>query len=189
MPRLQDTKKRILEVALKLFSERGIKETTVKDIAKEVGITEGAIYRHFTSKDELVNTIFLTYSQSFYRELLSVVESEETIEDRFFKLVHVFLNFCFENPQAFKFINLFHYLRAQEVKNFQNLPKDALLKLIDEGIREGIIRVRRELALAVFVGTLERAFLLVDGGVIKREEGLEEELATVLWRALSFTFR
>ena len=187
MPRLQDTRKRILEMALKLFSERGIKETTVKDIAKEVGITEGAIYRHFTSKDELVNTIFSTYSQNFYSELISVVESGESIKDRFFKLVRAFLNFCFENPQAFKFINLFHYLRAQEVRNFQNLPKDAVLKLIDEGIKEGIIKVRRELALAVFVGTLERAFLLVDGGVIKREEGMEEELAAVLWKALCFT--
>ncbi|WP_333784686.1 TetR/AcrR family transcriptional regulator [Thermocrinis sp.] len=189
MPRLQDTKKRILEVALKLFSERGIKETTVKDIAKEVGITEGAIYRHFISKDELVNTVFSTHSQRFYEELMSVIESKGTIEDRFFKLVHKFLNFCFENPQAFKFINLFHYLRAQEVRNFQNLPKDAVLKLIDEAIKEGIIKVRRELALAVLVGALERTFLLVDSEIIKREEGLEEELAAVIWKALSFNFR
>ncbi|WP_448587171.1 TetR/AcrR family transcriptional regulator [Thermocrinis sp.] len=186
MPRLKNTKDRILETALKLFSEKGIKETTVKDIAKEVGITEGAIYRHFLSKDELVNTLFSSQSERFYRELLSVVEDEKPIEDRFFKLVHTFLNFCFGNPQAFRFINLFHYLRAEEVKNFQNLPKDAVLKLIDEGIKEGVIKVRRELALALFVGALERLFLLVDSGVIKREEGLEEELAKILWKALTF---
>ena len=185
MPRLQNTKDRILEIALKLFSERGIKETTIKDIAREVGITEGAIYRHFTSKDELVNTLFLTQSEKLYKELLSVVEGDEPIDIRFFKLVHAFLNFCFENPEAFKFINLFHYLRAKDVKDFQNLPKDVLLKLIDEGINKGVIKVKRVLALAVVVGALERTFLLMDGGLIKREEGLERELANILWRSIT----
>ena len=43
-----------MEASLRLFSEKGIRETTIKDIAKEVGITEGAIYRHFNSKEEIV---------------------------------------------------------------------------------------------------------------------------------------
>jgi AcrR family transcriptional regulator len=43
MPRHQNTKEKILESALRLFSEKGIRETTIKDIAKDVGITEGAI--------------------------------------------------------------------------------------------------------------------------------------------------
>jgi hypothetical protein len=42
------------------------------------------------------------------------------------------------------------------------------------------------LALAVVVGTLERTFLLVEGGIIEREAGLEEELAEVLWRAITY---
>jgi AcrR family transcriptional regulator len=186
MPRVQNTKEKILESALKLFSEKGIRETTIKDIAKEVGITEGAIYRHFVSKDQIVRTLFSTYAERLYEELISVVEEKTSIENRFFKLVKTFLNFCFENPQAFKFINLFHYLRAEEVKNFQNLPKDALMKFVDEGFKKGIIKVRRELALAMVVGTLERTFLLVEGGIMEREAGLEEELAEVLWKAITY---
>jgi hypothetical protein len=81
---------------------------------------------------------------------------------------------------------LFHYLRAEEVKNFQNLPKDALMKFMDEGFKKGIIKVRRELALAVVVGTLERTFLLVEGGIMERKAGLEEELAEVLWKAITY---
>jgi hypothetical protein len=34
-------------------------------------------------------------------------------------------------------------LRAEEVKNFQNLPKDALMKFMDEGFKKGIIKVKR----------------------------------------------
>jgi hypothetical protein len=59
------------------------------------------------------------------------------------------------------------------------------MKFMDEGFKKGIIKVRRELALAV-VGTLERTFLLVEGGIIEREAGLEEELAEVLWRAITY---
>jgi len=81
---------------------------------------------------------------------------------------------------------LFHYLRAEEVKNFQNLPKDALMKFTDEGFKKGIIKVKRELALAMVVGTSERTFLLMEGGIIEKEAGLEEELAEVLWKAITY---
>ncbi len=185
MPRIKYTKERILESALRLFSERGIRETTIKDIAKEVGITEGAIYRHFVSKDQIVSTLFSTYSKNLYEELMSVVEEKTSMERKFFKLVKTFLDFCFKNPQAFKFINLFHYLRADEVKNFKNLPKDALTQFMDEGFRKGVIKVRKELALAMVIGTLERIFLFVEGGIMERGEGLEEELAQALWKAIT----
>ena len=81
---------------------------------------------------------------------------------------------------------MFHYLRAEEVKNFQNLPKDALMKFTDEGFKKGIIKVKRELALAMVVGTSERTFLLMEGGIIEKEAGLEEELAEVLWKAITY---
>jgi hypothetical protein len=42
------------------------------------------------------------------------------------------------------------------------------------------------LALAVVVGTLERTFLLVEGGIMERGAGLEEELVEVLWKAITY---
>ncbi|SNZ15492.1 TetR/AcrR family transcriptional regulator [Hydrogenobacter hydrogenophilus] len=178
----KDTKKRILESALKLFSEKGIRETTIKDIAKDVGITEGAIYRHFVSKDEIVKGLFGMYSEEFYNRLMSAFE-EKTYKDKFYRMVEEFLNFCFENPEAFKYLDLFHYLRAEEVKEFVKLPKDAIMKLLEEG--KGIIKVRPELALAMFVGTLERVFLLTQAGVIERKESIKKEVADLLWKALT----
>jgi len=60
------------------------------------------------------------------------------------------------------------------------------MKFIDQGFKKGIIKVRRERALAVVVGTLERTFLLVEGGIMEREAGLEEELAKALWKAITY---
>jgi len=60
------------------------------------------------------------------------------------------------------------------------------MKFTDEGFKKGIIKVKRELALAMVVGTSERTFLLMEGGIIEKEAGLEEELAEVLWKAITY---
>ena len=51
------TRKQILDASLHLFSERGFARTTVRDIAREAGITDAAIYYHFESKRELVEAL------------------------------------------------------------------------------------------------------------------------------------
>ncbi|WP_255494563.1 TetR/AcrR family transcriptional regulator [Sulfurovum sp. bin170] len=51
------TKELILEVSLRLFSSYGYKSTTVRDIAKEVGITQSGLYNHFKNKDAILDTL------------------------------------------------------------------------------------------------------------------------------------
>ena len=53
----KNTKELILEVSLKLFSMNGYKSTTVRNIAKEVGITQSGLYNHFKNKDDILNTL------------------------------------------------------------------------------------------------------------------------------------
>ena len=43
-----------LFAAIRLFVEKSVAETTVRDIARAVGLSEGALYRHFIGKEELV---------------------------------------------------------------------------------------------------------------------------------------
>lgn len=51
------TKERIADEALTLFSERGYQGTSVKNIADAVGIRDSSLYKHFTSKKEIFDTI------------------------------------------------------------------------------------------------------------------------------------
>ena len=51
------TKERIVEEALTLFSVKGYKGTSVKDIAGAVGIKDSSIYKHFTGKQEILDAI------------------------------------------------------------------------------------------------------------------------------------
>jgi AcrR family transcriptional regulator len=63
------TRQQILDASLRLFSERGFARTTVRDIARQAGITDAAIYYHFDSKRELLEALveergFLTSLQN-----------------------------------------------------------------------------------------------------------------------------
>lgn len=55
-----DTKARIETCALRLFVERGFLATSMRDIAACVGVTEGALYRHFVGKEQLAWHLFST---------------------------------------------------------------------------------------------------------------------------------
>ena len=52
-----DTKERILETALTLFAQSGYLGTSMHDIAKELGITKGALYKHYASKQAIFDAI------------------------------------------------------------------------------------------------------------------------------------
>ena len=51
------TVENILEVSQRLFFEKGYDNTKIQDIADELGMTKGAIYHHFKSKEEIMNTL------------------------------------------------------------------------------------------------------------------------------------
>jgi AcrR family transcriptional regulator len=52
-----ERRSQILQVAMRLFSERGFSGTTTKEIAAAAGVSEAIIFRHFANKDELYSAI------------------------------------------------------------------------------------------------------------------------------------
>ena len=62
-----DTKDRILEAALKIFSRDGYAGANLKDIAEAVGVVKSGFYRHYASKEELWNAV-LDEMERYYAE-------------------------------------------------------------------------------------------------------------------------
>lgn len=67
-----DTKKRIEEIALELFSVHGYQAVSIRDICKRLGFTESSIYYHFTNKQAIMDSL-----------LDQVVQLVESMKDRF----------------------------------------------------------------------------------------------------------
>jgi AcrR family transcriptional regulator len=75
-PREGDTKTRILDAAIELFSIHGFSGVSMRDIARAVGIKESSIYNHFPGKDAILEEIFNLYQDEYAR----LVPSEELVE-------------------------------------------------------------------------------------------------------------
>jgi len=63
----------LLELAAAMFAERGLRATTVRDIADGAGILSGSLYHHFSSKEEMVDELlrgFLDWLFARYREIM-----------------------------------------------------------------------------------------------------------------------
>src|ERR1044071_7406409 len=52
-----ERRQQIAEVAMRLFSERGFRGTTTKEIAQAAGVSEAIIFRHFATKEDLYTAI------------------------------------------------------------------------------------------------------------------------------------
>ena len=77
-----DTKERILETALELFAQSGYLGTSMNDIAKQLGITKAALYKHYASKQEILDRIVERMNEMDY-ERAEAYEMPETEPDGF----------------------------------------------------------------------------------------------------------
>lgn len=84
------TKAKIEKAALDLFVANGVDAATTREIAKAAGVSEGAIYRHFDSKDELAAAMFLSIHERLAalireaaRERQGVVDQTKAVVDAY----------------------------------------------------------------------------------------------------------
>jgi len=177
------TKQKILDASLKLFSKKGFKETTIKDIAREVGITEGAIYRHFTSKEEIINEIIGTITEELRDKLLDAINESTSEKETLKNMVANLLDYAFQKPESFRFLNLYHLLK--ETPKVNNLPGELILKYLSNLYEKGLLKTSPEVALALITGGAERIFIFKEKGFIdEKEEALRKELEATLQRLL-----
>jgi len=75
------TRQRLLRAGLELYSTRGFLATTTPMLAERAGVAEGTIYRHFASKEQLLNAVYLG-TQEWALKLVREQEGERTLRTR-----------------------------------------------------------------------------------------------------------
>ena len=70
-----DTRERILDVALDLFTEQGYDGTSLRQIAEQLGVTKAALYYHFESKEDILRALHMRLHE-FGREALLMMGEE-----------------------------------------------------------------------------------------------------------------
>lgn len=131
------TRTKISQAALALFVEKGVAETTVRDIAAAAGIAEGTLYRHFAGKDELAWELFATNFTKFADELEHRQEEEKTLQEKITVMVQHFCTFFDQDPVLFSYLLLAQHDYLKRVPPEQPNPVEVVQQVIRRAMTQG----------------------------------------------------
>jgi AcrR family transcriptional regulator len=70
---------RIIQAATKIFSEKGYQDTSMDDIAKEIGVTKATLYSYFDSKKDIYNIIAVSANQKLREALRTSLDKKDYV--------------------------------------------------------------------------------------------------------------
>lgn len=98
-----DLRKKLLQTAVKLLKEDGIKGFSMRKLASRAGVSHGAPYRHFTSKDEILACIMMEGHKRLREDLLAARKAcPGGIQEKLKALGKAYLDFSKRNPEHLK---------------------------------------------------------------------------------------
>ena len=112
-----DTKERIIDVALELFAQSGYLGTSMSDIAKQLGITKGSLYKHYTGKQEILDSIVERRNKMDY-ERAEEYEMPETEPDGF---AETYMSTPIQNIRAYAMAQFDHWTKEHFSSNFRKM--------------------------------------------------------------------
>jgi AcrR family transcriptional regulator len=181
------TKELIARTALKLFVEKGITETTIRDIAREAQIAEGTLYRHYESKDALAWELFSDNFTAFARELERLQEEHETARAKIAAMVRQFCAFFDQDPVLFSYLLLAQHEQFKKVTPEMPSPVRVVREVIEAGMARGEIPEKdANVATAMVMGVvLQVAVFKIYEGVSQSLSSLAKTMFEACWRVLA----
>lgn len=88
---LELTRKKILSAASELFMAKGYSQTSTRDIAKKVGITQPALYHHFKNKVDIYEEVIVDLTKDVKLDLESILEKNLCLEEKLFEIYKIFV--------------------------------------------------------------------------------------------------
>lgn len=99
--RRAQTRERLLEAAGRLFARRGYHAVSVDEIAEEAGLTKGAVYSNFESKEDLFLTLFEEHLERRMADIRRAVDPARSVEQQAEDAARDFLRFLRTEPEWF----------------------------------------------------------------------------------------
>ena len=137
----EETVAKILDVSMRLFTEQGYEHTTIQDIVDALGMSKGAIYHHFKSKEDILDALIQRYEEQMYSAAAAAAkDSSLPVTERLIRVV-LAMNVSQDGGKALveqmhKPQNALMHQKTQQLTLTRLTP--VLTGLIEEGIREGL---------------------------------------------------
>ncbi len=175
-PQTKDTANRILRQAMKIFLQKGYHGTSIDDITQAAGLTKGALYWHFGSKEDLLKRIVEEFEKQFLEGLIHAVNDVRgDALEKMGKYVRYNAAFSYHNRElcvsfttlAAELVGAHHGMEPEFRRIYEKYQK-FLSSLIFQGKREKIFKkeIDEDLAALVIIafhdGILLRWFMDMD---------------------------
>ncbi|GAC1406598.1 MAG: TetR family transcriptional regulator KstR2 [Mycobacterium sp.] len=141
----QSRRDELLELAATMFAERGLRATTVRDIADSAGILSGSLYHHFSSKEEMVDELLRGFLDWLFTRYQEVVATEPNPLERLEGLFMASFE-AIENRHAQVVIyqdeakRLAGHERFSYVEERNKEQRKMWVDVLNQGIEEGCFR-------------------------------------------------
>ena len=186
MTRGEQTRQRIIAGALKLFAERGVDATSIRDIATSAMITEPAVYRHFRSKEDLIWEIFWT-GYSGLGDALRDLPGSTDLRARVSAMVETICALFDQDEPLFRFLLLTQHGQLKKITERQKSPVQVLHDQLAAAIAAGALpKQDAELATSTVFGiVLQAATFRVYGRLDQPLAHYAPSLGAACWAALN----
>jgi len=145
-------REKILNAALKLFVEQGEQSTSMKWIAKEARCGIGTMYNYFSSKEELINVLYLETKKKIAAYIFENHDNALSVKIQFVSSWLKFIDYSISNPLEVGFLQLFSHSPkiSDNINEEVNKLLFPLFEIYEKGKKEGIIKDIDTLQLIVF---------------------------------------
>ena len=152
----------IIEATQTLITSKGMEFVTIDAIAEKVGLTEGAIYKHFRSKREILTLLIDSIEQNLMETLVNSKQVGDSSLDHLGRILVAHLNDV-EDRRAVSFIIISEAIAfdgifmSDRVSLMLNNYLDFIKNVVDEGIKDRSIRPDVDIGAAAntFLGMIQ----------------------------------
>ncbi len=147
-PKDYDKQKRIKEAMVQLILRDGISGVSVSKIAHEAGVSPATIYVYYSSKDDMLSSVFQEYSHQSYHYLMRQVQPAMCGRDLIEAIIRGYYTYSIEHEEVFSFVE--QCSRCPTLS--QNVSEEdcccEVFSLLHEYQRRGILKPYSDFALA-----------------------------------------
>lgn len=154
MPRKTDVEqfKLVERIVMRLVVEKGIHQTRISDIAREAGVAQGYLYRHFASKEEMLQKLYQSRLQKLELMFDTLLEEAKTVAEIFKKYIEELFRLAKAEDEVYQFMFVMLYSYSEEYSSERhkilNSVSDKILRLGHQ-TEEVSLRVTPEIITSV----------------------------------------
>jgi AcrR family transcriptional regulator len=140
-----NTKKdKLLQVALRLFHQKGYKATTLREIAKELNYEVANIYNYIHSKHSILEYFLFKISADFHSSIDNVLHSNYSPIDKLKAIINLHVSLSHQKPhQIGLLVNEWRNLKEPELERFKKERSEYESKvksIVEVGIKQKVFR-------------------------------------------------